>query len=300
MSLWHLFHIITGSRLFKKIYSIFSAACIIIPDRAYLSLMYPIRMHTRLNLNNPTTFNEKIQWLKLYYKDKDYARFVDKYTVRKFVAERIGENHLIPLVGVYDNVEDIEYEELPDEFVVKCTHDSGSVILCNSKQDLMKNTSKLKSALKRKYYLSSRDYSYKGIKPRIIIEHRLKNNGRGLRDYKFYCFDGAPRYLYISEGLENHSTAHISFYDIDMRVAPFRRSDYCPLDYQPAKPRKYDEMIEIAKKLSEGFIFVRVDMYEVDGNIYFSEMTFAPCGGYMPFEPKTYDKILGSHIILPN
>lgn len=276
----------------------FVNACSIMPDKPYLCLMYRLRTGQRLHIKHPVTFNEKIQKLKLDSKHKNYYQYVDKLMAREFVADTIGDEHLVPLYGAYDEVEDIDLEVLPDEFVVKCTHDSGSVVVCNSKDELAENEKRLKKALKRKYYYASRDYSYKGTKPKIIIEKKLDNgNNEGLVDYKFYCFYGKPRYLYISKGLQDHSTARISFYNLDFTVAPFHRSDYKPLEDIPSKPKHYDEMLRIAEKLAspkgEALPFVRIDLYEVEDTVYFSEMTFAPCGGYMPFEPKEYDRKLG-------
>lgn len=286
--------------IFKSLYILATYVCAIIPDGIYLRILYRVRMGEKLNLNNPVTFNEKMQWLKIYQKKNDHSYMTDKARVRDYIEKKIGKEYLIDTVGIYDSYEDIKFEDLPDEFVVKCTHDSGSVILCNSKEDLIRNKNKLKKALKRKYYLAGREYSYKGITPRLIIEKKLTNDpDKGLRDYKFYCFNGEPTYLYISEGLLKHSTARISFYNIDYSLADFCRSDYPRLDYLPEKPVNYEKMLDICKILSEGNPFVRVDLYEVDGKIYFSELTFSPCGGYMPFEPKEYDRILGEKLILP-
>lgn len=297
---WKRFHKLSSNRVIKGLYIVATYMCAVLPDRTYLNMMFRIRTGQKLHLDKPETFNEKIQWLKMYQKDKNMSVMVDKYSAREYVAERIGEDHLIPIIGVYDRFEDINFDLLPKQFVVKCTHDSGSVVICDSKKDLIDSKEKLTRALKRKYYFASRDYTYKGIKPRLIIEYKLENDpAKGLIDYKFYCFNGEPKYLYISEGLREHATAMISFYNMDFTLAPFKRSDYKPLDYNPEKPVKYDEMVEIARTLSNGLPFVRVDLYEVGGKVYFSELTFAPCGGYMPFEPKSYDLELGELLHLP-
>ncbi len=294
---WMKFHKITGSPGFKQFYAAFTYLCSIIPDRPYLKMMYRIRTGNRLHLNAPQTFNEKIQIIKLNEKYDNHSYMVDKYEVRRYISEKIGEEYLIPLIGVYEKYEDIDIDSLPEEFVVKCTHDSGSVVVCNGKEDLVNNRTRIEKALKRRYYLSSRDYSYKGIKPRIVIEERMhSSDGGDLRDYKFYCFEGVPTFLYISEGLQDHSTARISFYNMDFSAAPFKRTDYEPLQYAPERPSVYDEMCKVASILSEGLHFVRVDLYEIDGKVYFSELTFAPCGGYMPFDPKEWDKKLGEYL----
>ena len=296
---WSRLFKILDNPVAKKIYVGFTYVCAVIPDKPYLKLLYRIRTGSSLDLKNPSTFNEKIQYLKLYEKKVDHSYMTDKVRVRDYVCSRIGEEHLIPVIGVYNRLEDIDIDSLPEEFVIKCTHDSGSVVICHGKEDLLNNRARLKNAQKRKYYLSGREYSYKGITPKFIIEQKLVNDEtKGLRDYKFYCFGGEPRYLYISEGLQDHSTAAISFFDLDMRRMPFHRADYRELDYDPVKPAGYDEMIEISRKLSAGHPFVRVDLYEVDGHVYFSELTFTPCSGYMPFEPKEYDRKLGEELRL--
>lgn len=298
---YKIFHKLSKNRIVKGLYIMFVNACSILPDKPYLCMMYRIRTGQKLHLAQPVTFNEKIQKLKIESKHKEYFQYVDKLLARDFIAKTIGQEHLVPIYGFYDRFEDINIESLPEQFVVKCTHDSGSVVVCNSKKELLDNKEKFKKALKRKYYYASRDYSYKGTKPRLIIEKKLDNgNNEGLTDYKFYCFDGKPTYLYISKGLQDHLTARISFYNLDFTPAPFWRSDYKPLEETPHKPNHYDEMLKIAETLAapkgEKLPFVRVDLYEVDDTVYFSEMTFAPCGGYMPFEPKEYDLVLGELI----
>ena len=227
---------------------------------------------------------------------------VDKYNVRKYIADKIGKKYLIPLLGVYDNANDINIDLLPDKFVIKCTHDSGSVVLCQNKRDLTPNVRrKINQALKRKYYYASREYPYKHVRPRIIVEKMMHSqNSNGLIDFKFYCFHGEPKFLYVSGGLDNHTSARISFYNLDLTEAPFQRSDYKHFSKIPQIPINYEKMIEIARTLSKGIPFVRIDLYEVDGIIYFSEITFSPCGGMMPFEPEEYDTILGKYINLKN
>lgn len=286
--------------LLKKLYIFFTNICSVIPDEIYLKMIFRIRTGKKLNLKNPKTFNEKIQWLKLHNRDKSYSVMVDKYRVREYVADKIGEEYLIPLLGVYDDANDIVIDELPEEFVIKCTHDSGSVVLCKRKQDLTLGVrKKINQALKRKYYYASREYPYKNVRPRIIVEKMMHNSdGKGLIDYKFYCFHGEPKFLYVSAGLDNHMTARISFYNMDLSDAPFQRRDYQHFKRIPQIPVNYKKMVEIAKILSKGIPFVRIDLYEIDGSVYFSEITFSPCAGMMPFEPKEYDALLGRYIDL--
>ena len=284
--------------IIKAIYIGITNICSIIPDRVYLKILYRLRTGQKLHLNPPITFNEKIQWLKINDNDENHSKMVDKYAVREYISEKLGEDYLIPLIGVYDNANDIDIEQLPKEFVIKCTHDSGSVFLCKKHEDFSpKIRNSFNKALKRKYYYASRENLYKGVTPKLVIEEMMHNSdGKGLTDYKFYCFDGEPRFLYVSAGLEDHTKAKISFYNIDLSDAPFQRSDYAHFDKIPNIPKCYDEMIMVAKKLSEGIPFVRVDLYEINEQVYFSELTFSPCSGMMPFEPKEYDKKLGEMI----
>lgn len=285
---------------FKRVYILFTNICSIIPDKLYLKLIFRIRTGKKLNLENPETFNEKIQWLKLHNRDEKYSIMVDKYRVREYVADKIGREYLIPLLGVYENAADIDTDVLPEEFVIKCTHDSGSVVLCHKRQEFTpKVRRKLNQALKRKYYYASREYPYKNVQPRIVVEKMMHDSdGRGLIDYKFYCFHGEPKFLYVSLGLDDHATARISFYNIDLSDAPFQRRDYKHFSKIPRIPVNYEKMIEIARILSKGIPFVRIDLYEIDGAVFFSEITFSPCGGMMPFEPRKYDAVLGGYINL--
>lgn len=281
---------------FKKIYILFTRVCSILPDSVYLRIAYLIRMKKWLNLKNPQSFNEKLQWLKLYDPHRSqYTVMVDKAKARDYITEKIGSQYLIPLLGrgIYNSAEEIDVDDLPEQFVVKCTHDSGSVVICHSKKEFDEHKRKqLQKALKRKYYYASREYALKFAEPKIIIEKYMSNGDHGLYNYKFLCFHGEPRYLCVV----NHSLARLSFYNIDLSDAPFRRSHYLRFDKIPYIPEKYNEMLEIARKLSKDIPFVRVDLYEVEGQIYFSELTFYPANGMTPFEPEEWDEILGKEI----
>ncbi len=417
-------------------------------DERYLKKLYKASMGKPLNLDNPITFNEKLQWLKLYDRKPIYTTMVDKYEAKKYVADIIGEEHIIPTLGVWDRFEDIDFDSLPNQFVLKCTHDSGGLVICRDKNRLDRKAArkKINAALKRNYYYSSREWPYKDVKPRIIAEQYMEdrsgplpdykafsldgftramaiaterfnkgeetkfdfsnmefrhlpftnghpdskkdikrpeafekmvelanefskgnpplgvdfyeidgqvyfgeltfshwsgmmpfepekwdtkfgewiklpehmggggylitsNNGyilwvhqqaslpsKGLTDYKFYCFDGKPLFLYISAGLENHATASISFLTMDWTRAPFARTDFKPFEQLPPRPECFDEMVAIASRLSQGHEFLRVDLYQINKTVYFSELTFSPCGGMMPFDPPEWDAILGEKI----
>lgn len=270
-----------------------------LPDYFYLKLIYIGRKGKRLRLKEPITFNEKLQWLKLYDRNDKYTTMVDKYEVRDYIVEIIGEEYLVPILGVWDKFEEINFDELPNQFVLKCTHDSGGLIICKDKNSLDINWAreKINNCMNRNYYYNSREWPYKNVKPRIIAEVFIEDD---IKDYKFYCFNGKPYYLYISQGLDDHNTARISFYDMELSKAPFGRSDYLPFEDKIIKPKNFDLMIELSIKLSKDLPFIRVDLYNVDNKIYFSELTFTPCSGFMPFDPPEYDDILGELIDLPN
>lgn len=273
----------------------------ILPDRMYVEIKYFLRKGKLLNLRQPKTFNEKLLWLKLYDHNPEYTTMVDKYEAKQYVADRIGVEHIIPTLGVWNCFDDIDFESLPKQFVLKCTHDSGGLVICRDKRefDMKPARKKIEASLKTNYYYEGREWPYKNVRPRIIAEQYMEDgNGKSLTDYKFYCFDGKPEYLYVSTGLENHSTASISFLTLEWRFAPFGRKDYKPFEKLPPKPTKFEEMKTLAAELSKGHKFLRVDLYQIGEQIYFSELTFSPCGGMMPFDPEEWDMKLGELIDL--
>ena len=276
-------------------------------DKRYLQLCYKYERGGYLDLDNPKTFNEKIQWLKLYYHNPIMTKYVDKYETKALIAKKIGDEHIIPTYGVWDKFEDINFDILPSQFVLKTTHGGGSlgVVVCTDKSTFDRETAKkkLESSLVSDYY-KYREWAYKEVPRKILAEKFMcddsENNRDGISDYKFYCYNGAPKFLYMSQGLEVHETARISFLTLDWQFAPFRRSDFRPFEQLPSKPKKFDEMIQICKKLSEGLPFVRVDLYEINEIVYFSELTFYPCNGSMPFYPQEWDLKTGEMLTLPN
>lgn len=269
-----------------------------LPDRLYLQLYYFAKFRKFIDFNNPKTYNEKIQWLKLYDRKAEYHQLVDKYEVRHYVSEAIGEQYLVPLLGVWESEYDVNFDTLPEEFVLKPTHASGEVIIVRNKSalDRARVFGEMREWLSRDYFWVGREWPYKDIKPRIVAEKLIDDQ---IVDYKFYCFNGEPKVLYLSRGLENHDTAEISFFDLDFKRMPFGRSDYRPFSQEPVKPDNYREMLDIVRKLAKDFSFIRVDLYSVSGQVYFSELTFYPAGGYMPFSPREWDNTLGEWIILP-
>lgn len=275
-------------------------------DASYLKMLFKDKFGRELNLENPQTFNEKLQWLKLHDRNPLYTEFVDKYEVRKHVATAIGEEYLIPLVGgPWDSFAEIDFEKLPDQFVLKCTHDSGGLVICRdkSKLDTVAARKKIQKCLQRNYYWSSREWPYKNVTPRIIAEKYMEdeNSACGLTDYKFFCFNQEPRLIYISQGLENHATASISFFDLDGNKMPFGRTDFKPIEGSLTLPTNFNEMVQTAQELAKMVEspFVRIDLYSILGYVCFSEITFSPCGGMLPFEPIEWDSELGSWIGLP-
>lgn len=267
-----------------------------LPDEDYVRKEWKLVRGTELNLEPPQTFNEKLQWLKIYNHKAEYTTMVDKYAAKKYVATKIGEGHIIPTLGVWKNFDEIDFDSLPEQFVLKCTHDSGAIVICRDKKKFNKKEAqkKLTKYLKRKYYYCHREWPYKNVPPRIIAEKYMQDGAHAaLTDYKFYCFNGTPRYLYVSTGMENHKTARVSFVDTNWEFANFGRTDYRPLEELPPKPDRFEEMLEMARILSRDIPFLRVDLYEIDGRVYFGELTFTPCAGMMPFDPPSADLEIG-------
>lgn len=274
-----------------------------VPDKVIIKLHYYLKMGKWVNFKKPITLNEKLQWLKLYDRKPQYSIMADKYRVREFIAESIGEEYLIPIIGSYENFDDIDFDCLPNQFVLKTNHDSGGIIICRDKNKFDIDSAKISinKWLRRNYYQSSREWQYKNIPPRIIIEKYMDDgNEKGLTDFKFFCFNGNPEFVYISMGLEDHSTAFMSFYDLEKNKLPFKRSDYNEIPYTPDFPKHYDKMIELSRELAIKTCspFIRVDFYEIEGKVYFSELTFRPNAGMIPFEPIEYDRKLGNMLKL--
>ena len=275
--------------------------CRIIPDSIYLKIKFKLTMRDKLNLRNPKTFNEKLQWLKLNDRKPEYTNTVDKYEVRKYIAEKIGEEYLIPLLGVWDKYEDIDFEQLPNQFVLKPNHTSGNVYICKDKSKInYKELEKeVNSWLKREYYWVHREWPYKNIKPRIICEkYMVDESGVELKDYKFMCFNGDVRCSFVGLNRNSPSGLNVDFYDLDWKPMPFERH-YPNSGLIIPKPQNYNKMIKISELLSKDIIFVRVDFYETNGRLYFGELTFFPGSGFEEFTPEYFDYLLGSWIELP-
>lgn len=251
------------------------------------------------NLDTPQTFNEKLCWLKLHARRSEYTKMVDKYDAKEFARNIIGNDYIIPTYGVWDRFEDIDFDALPNEFVLKTTHDSGWVIICRDKAKFDKNSAKKKveESYKHSLFWYHREYPYKDLKPRIIIEKLMVEKGEdSLKDYKFFCFDGKVKMLLVATG--RTVDTRIDFFDRDFNHLPFKRK--YPHALKPiAKPENYDKMIEIAEMLSIGIPHVRADLYNINGQIYFGEMTFFSGGGTVKFEPDEWDYKVGEWLKLP-
>lgn len=272
----------------------------ILSDKAYLKLSYRLNMGKKLNLKEPKTFNEKLQWLKLYNRKPEYTMMVDKFEVRKYIAEKLGEEYLIPCLGVWDKAEDIDFDKLPEQFVLKCNHNSGTgMCICKdkSKLDIEKVRKELNKGLKENYFYHGREWPYKNVKPRIIAEkYMVDESGTELKDYKFMCFGGKCENIFVcSERYENE--LKVTFFDTEWNRMKFERH-YKASQKIINKPKKLDKMIVLAEELSKNIPFVRIDFYDINGKIYFGEITFYPGTGMEEFNPEEWDYKLGELINL--
>ena len=274
-----------------------------LPDKLRLSLKYRHRFHRKLDWDNPQRFTEKIQWMKIYGRTPINTVMSDKYAVKEYIKECIGEQYVIPLLGVWDRPEDIDFSQLPDRFVLKCNHNSGTgMYICRDKSKLDESAVRkgLRKGLKQDYYVGSREYAYKGIPRKIIAEEYMEDaETKELRDYKFFCFDGEPKALFIAKDrLQGEHAVTFDFFDMDYNHLPFTNG-HPNATTLPEKPKCFEEMKVLAATLSKGIPHVRVDFYEVNGKVYFGEFTFSHWGGLMPFDPDEWDYTFGSWLTLP-
>lgn len=270
-------------------------------NERFLRMIYYIKFHKPLDLKNPKTFNEKLQWLKLNDHKPEYTIMVDKYAVKDYVAGIIGEQYIIPTLGVWDRPEDIDWDKLPEQFVLKTNHDGGNygVVVCKDKStiDKAKTIKRLKASLERNVFKYGREWPYKDVKRKVFAEQYLEDeSANDLPDYKFFCFDGEVKALFI--GTERQSgDVKFDFFDADFNHLDIVQ--YHPMSGRTIpKPNCFEEMKELAQKLSRGIPHVRVDLYNVNGRVYFGEMTFYHHGGMQPFYPAHWDKDFGDWIKL--
>jgi len=272
-----------------------------IPDKTFLKMKYWLRIGKKLNLSNPKTFNEKLQWLKLYDRNPKYTDLVDKDKVREYIAKTIGEEYLIPLLEVYDSYEEIDFDKLPNQFVLKCTHDSGGLVICKNKNefDIESARKKMNKSLKRNFYYHGREWSYKNIKPKIICEkYMVDESGVELKDYKIFCFNGEPKIIQVDY---NRFIGHKrNLYDTQWNYIPASIQYPTDPEVKIMKPEKLNEMLKLAKVLAKDYPHVRVDFYSINEKIYFGEMTFYHGSGFQRFKPESLGRKMGNWIKLPD
>ena len=267
------------------------------PDEKYIKKLYHAKMGKKPNLDFPRTYNEKLQWLKLHDRRPEYVKMVDKYEVKAYVAEKIGEEYIIPTIGVWDSPDEINFDELPDKFVLKCNHNSGvGLSICKDKStfDIEKAKKELARGLNQNYYLTGREWPYKDVKRRIIAEKYMEDEKTAeLRDYKFFCFNGEAKMLFIASDRQTKGEeTKFDFFDMEYNHLPFTNG-HPNAKVLPEKPLCFDEMRALAEKLSAGIPHLRVDFYEVNGKVYFGELTFSHWSGMKPFEPDEWDEKIG-------
>jgi len=269
-----------------------------IPDKLFVETQYRKAFRKKLNLRNPLTFSEKMQWLKLNWSDEILTTCSDKYKVRNYVKNQVGEHILTKLYGVYKKTEDILIRDLPDSFVLKVNHGSGLNIICKNKNEIdwKHELGLLKIYMKHSHYYLGRELMYKNITPMIICEEYLEDGGRVPIDYKFCCFNGEPRFVEVH--FDRFGEHKNNLYDMEWNLLPFQW-EFPNFTGLFNKPASFDTMYSIAKKLAENTIFVRTDLYNINNKIYFGEMTFCPANGLAKFMPEYYDQIIGSYLKLP-
>lgn len=273
------------------------------PDGVYLKLLYRAKLKKKCNLKKPVLYNEKLQWIKIHDRKEEYKKMVDKYEVRAYISDKIGEEYLIPCYGVYDTWEDIEFDKLPSQFVIKCTHDSGSVEICKNINDWDKSgaESRIKEALNRNYYKAYREWPYKDVPARIIIEKYMTDSHTDdLMDYKVMCFNGKACVTEVHENRFTSGKEHTqTFYDRDWNPLPIVQRGLVPCKEHRDKPYCMDEMFRLSELLAEDMYHVRIDWYLIENRIYFGEITFFDGSGFEIFEDEEQERILGDMIKLP-
>lgn len=288
---WLLYFLITKSFLNN-----------IVSDKTYIRLLYRVSMGKSLNIDNPITYNEKLQWLKLYDRNPLYTTLVDKQSVKEWVTEKIGPEYVIKTLKIYDNIDEIDLNELPNQFVLKTTHygDSLGVVVCKDKSnfDFENAKRRLEKSMKHDYYKAGREWPYKNVERKIIAEQYKEDQFGELRDYKFFCFDGVVKAMFIAT---NRSTGGVCFDYFDNKFNHLDFTQSHPMYGKPIeKPQNFEKMQQLAATLSKGLPHVRVDLYNVNGDIFFGEMTFFHYGGMVPFHPEEWDYRFGEWLTLPN
>lgn len=273
-----------------------------VPDSLYLKLLYRVIMGRRLNLRNPKEYNEKLQWLKLNDRKPEYSTMVDKYEVRGYIENLLGDKYLIPCLGIYDSVDDIDIDALPDRFVLKCTHDSGSVEICKDKSsfDIEGARHRFSQAMKRNYYATYREWPYKYVKPRIIAEGYLEGDGGDLKDYKVMCFNGEAKIIEVHENRFVEGKVHTqTFYDREWNIVPLTQVETVTVDRPGERPRQLDEILRLSELIAKDMYHARIDWYIEGDKIYLGEITFFDGSGFESFSTPEMERMLGDMINLP-
>ena len=269
-------------------------------DETYLKICYRIKMGKKLNLENPQTLNEKLNWLKIHDHRSEYIKMVDKYEVKKYIAEKVGAEYAVPNLGVWNNFDEIDFSTLPEQFVLKCTHDSGGIVICTDKSKFDKAAArkKINKCLKHNYYFGSREWAYSQVKPRIIAEpYMLDESGKELKDYKIFCFNGRPDYVEVDF---NRWIEHkLNPYDFDWNPLNFCDSSKNDYGANIPKPARLEDMRKLAAELSKDFPFLRVDFYSIYDKIMIGELTLQPGSGFIQYEPRSMDEVYGKKLVLP-
>lgn len=272
----------------------------LLPDKLFLRVKFRLCMGYWMDFGNPKTFNEKLQWLKLNDIHPEYTKMVDKIEAKAYVASIVGEKYIIPTIGVWDSVDEIDWSLLPNQFVIKSSNDSGGVVVCKDKNELNINEAiqKLKTLGGRDYSMTSKEYPYKNVPHRFLAEEYMEDeSGYELKDYKFFCSNGEVKFLFVATGRQGGDT-RFDFFDTSFNHIPVLNG-HPNADIVPIKPQNFDEMLEVAGKLSTNIPEVRVDLYNINGQIYFGEMTFFHWSGLVPFEPFEWDLRFGEMFQLP-
>lgn len=269
-------------------------------DRNYIKLMYWCKFGKKLKLDAPKTFNEKLQWLKIYDRKPELVGLVDKYKVKEYISEIIGEQYIIPTLGVWNNFKEINFNKLPNQFVLKCTHDSGGVVFCKDKSKFDFKIAKkiIEQSLRRNYYWIGREWPYKNVPPRIIAEpFMVDESGIELKDYKIFNFHGEPKIIQVD--FDRFACHRRNLYDTNWNYIPAEILYPTDANVKIPKPECLDELLMLAKKLSKRFIHVRTDFYIINEKIYFGELTFLHGAGYEPFRPEKLGELMGEWLKLP-
>lgn len=266
----------------------------------YMRQLFYNNVHYFPNFDNPKTFNEKIHWMKLYYQNPLITKCCDKFAVKEYVSELLGKEYVVPTIAVWDNVNDIDFDSLPDKFVLKVNWASGYNIIVKdkSKLDINKTKAKISSWMQpfNNSYFVNFNWGYKNMKPVIYAEEYIGELEGDIPDYKFMCFNGDPKCLFVVS--DRRTKMSLNFYDLEWNLLPFTRL-YPNSKHPLKKPKNFDKMVELAKELSKPFPFVRVDFYEIGDKVMLGEMTFYPGGGLEPFTPEEWDYKMGEYITIP-